>query len=132
MANTITKTTLIDGPRNLVQLINIDGDASGNETNTVLVDRSTFVPTDGTELVVEKIEGLLSGFTAVLSFDATTDLPFVMFPNGDWFCHDWTAIGGISSNKAGAGANGDILLTTTGLETDATDAATFILHMRKA
>ena len=128
MANTITKTTLLDGPRHLVQLINISGDASGDETNTVLVDRSAFAPTDGTELVVEKVEGLLSGFTAALSFDATADLTFVRLPDGDWFRHDWCDIGGVSSNKAGAGANGDILLTTSGL---ASESGTFILHMRK-
>lgn len=130
MANTITKTTLVDGPRNLVRLINILGDASGEETNNVLIDRSDFAPTDGTELVVTKIEGLLTGFSAALSFEATADLVFCRLPDGDWFCHDWTAIGGISSNKAGAGANGDILLSTTGLAAGA-DVATFILHMRK-
>lgn len=132
MANTITKTTLLDGPRNLVQLINIAGEAAGtDETNTVLVDRSAFVPTDGTELVVERIEGLLTGFSAALSFEATADLVFARLPDGDWFSHCWEEWGGVSSNKAGAGANGDILLSTTGL-TAAADVATFILHMRKA
>lgn len=129
MANTITKTTLIDGPRNLVQLINIVGDGSGEESNTLLVDRSGFTPTDGTELVVEKIEGYLSAFTAALSFDATTDLVFARLP-ADWFCYDWQKIGGVSSNKAGTGSNGDILLTTSSLGSG--DAATFYLHMRKA
>lgn len=130
MPNTITRTTLHDGPRNLVQLINIVGDGSGEENGTVLVDRSAFAPTDGTELVVEKIEGLLTGFTAVLRFDATTDLIFVRLPDGDWFCHDWERIGGISSNKAGTGANGDIQIVTSSLGNG--DAATFVLHMRKA
>jgi len=129
MANTITKTTLHDGPRNLVQLINILGDGSGEETNTVLVDRSAFAPTAGTELVVEKIEGYLSNFTAALSFDATADLAFARLP-ADWFCYDWKEIGGVSSNMAGAGANGDILLNTSSLGNG--DAATFYLHMRKA
>lgn len=130
MSNTITKTTLVDGPRNLIQLINIVGDGSGEESATVLVDRSALVPTDGTELVVEKIEGLLSGFSASLIFDASTDLTFVRLPDGDWFCHDWCSVGGVSSNKAGAGANGDILITTSSLGSG--DAATFYLHMRKA
>jgi hypothetical protein len=132
MANVITKTTLLDGPRNLIVLVTIDGDASGNETNTLLINRSDYAPTDGTEIVVEKIEGLLSGFSATLSFDATADLPFAMLPDGDWFCYDWERIGGVSSNKAGAGSNGDILLTTAGLDAGATDSATFYLHMRKA
>lgn len=129
MANTITKTTLADGARNLVQLINILGDGSGDETGAVLVDRSAFAPTDGVELVVTKIEGLLISHTASLRFDATADLTFVRLPSDDWFCHDWEKIGGISSNRAGAGAIGDILLATTGLGNG--DAGTFILHMRK-
>lgn len=130
MANTITATTLHDGPRNLVQLINIVGDGSGEETNTVLVDRSAFAPTDGTEIVVERIEGLVTAFTIALSFDATTDLIFARLPDGDLFCHDWRDFGGVSSNKAGAGANGDILLTTSSLGSG--DSATFLLAMRKA
>lgn len=129
MANTITATTLLDGERNLVQLINIVGDGSGEETDAVLVDRSAFAPTGETELVVEKIEGLASGFTATLEFQADTDLVFLRIPDGDWFCHDWKCIGGVSSNKAGAGANGDILLTTSSLGNG--DSATFYLHMRK-
>lgn len=129
MPNTITKTTLHDGPRNLVQLINIVGDGSGEETNLLLVDRSAFVPTDGTELVVEKIEGQLNAFTAALIFDASTDLVFARLP-ADWFCYDWEKIGGVSSNKAGTGANGDILITTSSLGNG--DTATFYLHMRKS
>jgi hypothetical protein len=129
MANTVTATTLVNGQRNLIQVINIVGDGSGEESASVLVDRSTFTP-DGTELVVEKIEGLLTGFSASLLFDATDDLVFARLPDGDWFCHDWEKIGGVSSNKAGAGATGDILLTTSSLGNG--DAATFYLHMRKA
>lgn len=130
MSNTITKTTIHDGPRNLVQLINIVGDGSGEETNTVLVDRSAFSPAEGTEIVVEKIEGKLTAFTASLIFDASTDLVFVRLAADEWFSYDWEKIGGVSSNKAGTGANGDILLTTGSLGSG--DAGTFYLHMRKA
>lgn len=131
MANVITRTVLHDGPRNLILLINIDGDASGEEVATVLVDRQTYAPIDGTELVVEKVQGMLRGFVATLLFDATADLAFVHLPDTEMFDFDWEDIGGVSSNKAGAGATGDILITTTGLATDAADAATFILQMRK-
>lgn len=129
MANTITKTTLVDGPLHLVQLINIQGDGSGDETNTLLVDRSAFVPADKTKLIVDKIEGLLSGFSARLIFDATADLIFAQLPDGHSVEYDWSMIGGISSNKAGAGANGDVLLTTSGL---GSEFGTFVMHMRKA
>lgn len=129
MANTITATTLVNGERNIVVLVNLASDGStGDVSNGVLIDRSAYG--DGTETVVTKIEGLASGFTAALSFDATADLTFVRLPDGDWFEHEWECFGGVSSNKAGAGANGDILLTTTGF-TATSDVATFIIHMRK-
>jgi hypothetical protein len=112
-------------------LVNIDGDASGNETNTLLIDRSDYAPTDSAETVVTRIEGQLKGFSAILSFEADTDLPFAQLPADDQFCYDWRTAGGISSNKAGAGANGDILITTSGLDAGADDAATFTIYMTK-
>ena len=131
MANLVQTTVLLDGPRNLVLLVNLASDnASGELTNVLLVDRSNFVPTDGLELAVEKVSGSMSGFTATLSFDATADLAFCLLPNGDWFDHNWTEFGGISSNKSGAGANGDILISTAGF-TATGDVATFLLAMRK-
>ncbi len=128
MANTITKTTVVNGEVNLVQIINISGDGSGEETNLLLVDRSTFAPTSGTAVIVDKIEGYLSGFSASLIFDASTDLIFARLP-ADYFCYDWRCFGGIHSGKAGAGANGDILISTASLGSG--DAGTFYLHMRK-
>jgi hypothetical protein len=130
MANTISKTTIEDGPRNLVQLVNIVGDGSGDESSTLLVDRSAFTPTTGTKTVVDRIEGHLSGFTAALSFDASADLTVARLPDGHPFEFDWKRVGGVASTKAGTGANGDILITTTSL--GASDGGTFTLFMRKS
>jgi len=129
MANTITVTTLVDGPVNLIQLVNIVGDGSGEETATILVDRSAYAPTDGTKLTLEKVEGLLTAFTAKLLFDATADLTVVSLPADEMFCYDFRCFGGVSSSKAGAGYTGDLLITTASL--GAADAGTFVLHMRK-
>ncbi len=129
MANTITKTTIIDGIRNLVIMLNISGDGSGDETNTLIMDRSTFAPTDGTEIVIEKVAGNLNGFTAALSFVATTDLIFASCP-ATWFEYDWKCFGGVSSNKSGAGTNGDILLTTVGLGSG--KKGTIMIEMKKS
>lgn len=128
MSNTITKTTLADGRRNLVVLVNIVGDGSGEESDTVLIDRSAYAPTDGTELVVQKIEGYGSGVTATLEFHATSDMVLARLP-ADLFCYDWERVGGVSSNKAGAGANGDLKITTSSLGNG--DFLTFTLFMRK-
>jgi len=129
MAASFTSTVLEDGPRNLILLINIVGDGLGELTNALLVDRSTFAPTDGTKSRVDKVEGNLDGFSATLSFDATADLVFAALPADDLFSYDWWEEGGISSNKAGAGANGDILLTTVG--TAANERGTFTIWIRK-
>lgn len=130
MANTITKTTILDGPRHLVVLVNIAGDASGDETGTIIVDRSTFVPTDGTEVVFEQVFGQLFGFTARILADATTDLVICQLPDGQPFGYDFRCFGGISSNKAGAGVTGDVLITTTGL--GASEFGTIVLMLRKS
>jgi hypothetical protein len=129
MANTVTVTKLLDGPRNLHLLVNIAGDGSGEETNRLLVDRSAYAPVDGTKLVVEKIDGHLTGFSARLSFDATADLEIAQLPDGEKFEYCFEKSGGIASSKAGAGANGDILLTTASLGNG--DRGTFTLCLRK-
>lgn len=130
MANTITTTTLLDGARYLAVLVSIVGDGSGDESNTKIVDRSAFAPTSGTETVVEKINGHLSGFTARLSFDASTDLIFASLPDGNSAKYNFCGVGGLSSNASGAGSIGDVLLTTVGLGSG--EHGTFLLQMRKA
>lgn len=130
MANTITKTVLIDGRRNIVVHVNVVGDGSGDEAGSLLIDRSTFDPIDGTELVVDRIQGHLTGFSARLLFDATTDLEIAQLPDGQPHRYSWCDAGGFSSNKSGPGANGDILIATTGL--GAGERGTFTLFMRKA
>lgn len=129
MANTITKTTLLDGPRNLHVHVTVVGDGSGEETGTLLIDRSAYAPAAKTKLTVVGIDGHMTGFSARLLFDATTDLEIVQLPDGERFRYCFAKSGGIASTKAGAGANGDILITTAGLGNG--DRGTFTLRMRK-
>lgn len=129
MANTITKTVLEDGARNLNVLVNIIGDGSGDEAATILIDRSVYADTAGLKLAVERVQGLIAGFTAQLLFDATTDLLIAQLPDGEPFDFDWCKTGGIASPKAGAAYTGDLLITTTGLGNG--DKGTFTLFMRK-
>lgn len=129
MANTITKTTLIDSHRNLVVHVSILGDGSGDETVASLIDRSAF-STDGTETVIKKVCGHLAGFSGRVIFDATADLDVCNMPDGDYFCFDWDCCGGISSNKAGAGSVGDVILATSGLGNG--ERGTFTIFARKS
>lgn len=129
MPNTITKTILEQGERNLSVLVNIVGDGSGDYAAAVLIDRSDYPDATGLKLVVNRVQGLIGGFSALLLFDATTDLPIAALPDAEPFNFDWHKVGGVASSKAGAGYNGDILITTTGLGSG--DRGTFTLSMRK-
>lgn len=129
MANSIIKTVLADGLRNLVLLVTITGDGSGDETNTALVTRSSFADTTGTKLVLNRVQGALAGFTAQLIFDATTKLAIAKLPDGQSFNYDWHEIDGIAASKAGAGNTGNLLITTSGLGSG--ESGTFTLFMRK-
>jgi hypothetical protein len=126
----ITKQTILDGSKNLVVKIHIEGDVGGDETDTVLIDASSYSPIfDGGRVM--GIHSALVGFTAHLDWDATTNIPLLDIPdyeynlNGEqigWF-------GGIPNN-AGAGKTGDILISTTGL--GAGDHGMIILELAKS
>lgn len=131
MANTITKRTLVDGPRNLVVNMVLQSDGS-EETDYVLIDASAYSPTFE-DCAVMKVEySIVATATTAypvvtLEWEASTDVPFATFgANND--CLDWCDVGGISNN-AGTGKNGDINLTTTGLA--AGDAITLTIYVKK-
>ena len=109
MANVITRRTLVDSERNLVVNCQIDADATGAETVT-LIDVSTYAGflSGGywDSVKVNKVEASLSGFSAVLAWNATTDVPFANLADGDTE-FDWRPAGGMVNNKA-TGYNGDI------------------------
>ena len=126
MANTITKQTLIDGDRNLVVHIHIDGDGSGEETDTVLIDASTYAPAFTNSKLI-RVEATLNGFTIDLNWDATTNIPLISIPDYD-FNVDFSRYGGITNNT-GVGKTGDVVFTTTGL--GATDHGFMILEFKK-
>ena len=129
MANSITKQTIIDGSKNLVVKIHIEGDGSGEETNTVLIDASSYSPAFTDETLVG-IHATLSGFTADLHWDATANVPLINIPDFEYNLNGkqigW--FGGLPNN-AGAGKTGDILMTTIGL--GANDHGTIILEIKK-
>jgi hypothetical protein len=130
MSNTVTLRTLIDGQKEAVVLayLKCDG-ASGELTDSVIVDVSTFSPAPSKVTVLE-IWANIVGFDAILEFDATTDVPFWKLPgspNQAHFCFE--SFGGIKDNS-GTGTTGDIILTTAGF-TAATDEGTIIIRVRK-
>lgn len=130
MANTITKQTILDGTKNLVIKINITGDGTGEETDLVLIDASTYSPAfTGGSLI--GIHSTLVGFTAKLKWDATANVECISIPDYEYNLNGsqigW--FGGLPNN-AGAGKTGDMLITTIGL--GAADHGTIVLELEKS
>lgn len=113
MANTITKTVINDGPKNHIVEVRIIGDGSGEETAASLIDVSATSEAP-TGVVLEKIYWSLTGFSATLKWDATTDTVAFECVEGTGGI-DMSVIGGPIRNTAGDGKTGDLLLATTGL-----------------
>lgn len=113
MANTFTTQTLVDGERNAIIHAYMASDGvAGELTDQVLVDVSALSGAPST-VKVRKITCNLTGFSAVLEFDATADVTFATLPDGSDAEFDYSQFGGIQNN-AGAGVTGDITISTTG------------------
>jgi len=126
-ANVITKQTIIDGSRKLVVKIHLDGHGvGGDEVNTVIVDASAYTP-PAIDMKIVKIQSNLAGFVAHLIWNATANVDAFTLDSGE-SSHDFSCFGGLINN-AGAGKNGDILLSTVGV--GATDEGTIILTLEK-
>lgn len=126
MVNTVTKQTLIDGERNLVVKVQISGDGSGEETNTNLIDISTYNLPNAT-CKINRIKAMLVGFSMQLIWDADTDVKAQDVRAGENEM-DFKKWGGLINN-AGVGVTGDILFTTLGLGSG--DEGTITLEMVK-
>jgi hypothetical protein len=126
MANTVTQRTLVGSgsDKNIVRLIHILSDGT-EESDLVVYDNSAFVAdvTKG-----RLVEVLVSGSDCVarLEWDQTTDSPAFAFnpANGGHWCFE--KFGGIS-NPGGTGATGDLVLTTSSL--DSGDELTLIIKI---
>lgn len=124
MVNTVTSQTLLDDNRFLNVKINVVGDGSGEETNTVAIDASAFNTSD---IKITQLHSSLTGFSVKLLWDATANVDACSIAEGEQD-QDFRSFGGLINN-AGAGKTGDILFTTTGL--GAGDEGHFILRLRK-
>ena len=130
MANSIVKQTIVDGSKWLIVKIHIEGDGTGDEADTVLIDASTYNPVFTNESLVG-LHANLTGFTCDLLWDATANVAITNIPDYEV---NWSEdelpnkMGGVPNN-AGAGKTGDILITTVGL--GAGDHGTIVLKIKK-
>lgn len=130
MVNTITTTTVLDNEDKTIVKVDILGDGSGDETNTLIYDVTNYKnPTIYTKL--NKVWGDVSLFLAKLLWDATANKPLInigsAFTSSPHYI-DYCYFGGIINN-GGTGQTGNILLTTLNLAAD--EAGYFILEVGK-
>jgi len=126
MPNTVTQRTIMGAgsDRNIIRLIHIVSDGS-EESDLVVYDNSAFIG-NVSKGSLKKV--MLSGSDCVvrLEWDQSTDSPaFAGNPanGGEW---DFERFGGIS-NPGGTGATGDLVLTTSAL--DSGDEVFIIIHV---
>ena len=113
MANTVTRTILENGNRNAVVLFTIVGDGSGEANAAIVLDYSDITPEPGA-YYVKSVQAGTAGCSGRLSFDATTDVPFLTLGADVWTKFNAERTAGVR-NIAGAGETGDIVLDTVGL-----------------
>ena len=119
--------TLVDGKKNIVIQGDIDGGGAGGElTDAVFYDASTFANGDAVKL--KKIWASLGDFQVELEWDQTTDAALWTLNAGE-VDHDFSAIGGIP-HPGGAGATGDIVITTLGVA--ASERGSIILWLQRS
>jgi hypothetical protein len=129
MAATATQQVIVNSSRNLVLKYTIAG-TTGDISDSVLVDISALDSTLGVNgLTLLKAKAALTGFSAKLMWNATTNIDIVEFPTDEPFEQDYSEFGGIKNN-AGTGADGDVLITTTGY-TASGDGGHIYLWFRK-
>ena len=98
MVNTITKQTLLDGERNLKVKITIEGDGSGDESDTNLIDVSSYNTNSFgqacSEVRLDCITGYLLGFNLSVLWDATANTILMAAENGE-FGYNYKKSGGL-------------------------------------
>jgi hypothetical protein len=126
MANTVTQTTLVGSGSDKVisRRIHIVSDGT-EESDLVIYDNSTLI-NDASKGRVRKIEAYGSSCQLLFEWDQTTDAPIAALDPANSPCLDFIKTGG-GENPNGTGATGDVLLTTTNL--DSGDVVTIFIEV---
>ena len=129
MAAVATQQIIANGPRNLVLKYTIAG-TTGDLTASKMVDISALDAALGVNgLTLMSAQWALTGCSANLLWDATTDVPIIECSAGEG-SQDYSKFGGIKNNAAAANATGDVMITTTGY-TGSGDGGHIYLWFRK-
>ncbi len=129
MPNTVTQRTVYGDAttREVVRLITIVSDGS-EESDLVIYDNSALVADVTKGSVMEIAVSGSSGCQLLFEWDQTTDSPIAALDPGASPHMDFRCFGGIY-NPGGTGATGDVVLTTTNL--DSGDVVTILIMVRQ-
>jgi hypothetical protein len=124
-------TRILDGPRNVVLHVFVQGDALGDLSEELILDPADLDPAlpERPGLTLNRIQYDLVGFDAVLAFEELLSNRPVWSMTGDQYADvDFSAYGGIKDRSTPDGS-GRLMLTTSGL--DDGESGTLILMLRK-
>ena len=133
MANHVTVTTLLDGPRHTILQIYLENDGfSGELANEVLYDINKDVDFDKkVKLTVEELLFHFAGFDATLSFDTglITKQSIWVLPEGAANHVDFRPFGGFK-DRTGLDGTGQLLMNTIGF-TNTNARGSILIKLRK-
>jgi hypothetical protein len=135
MANKVSITKLLDGPRSAVFHVFIESDgASGELNDEVLIDPATsFDPalSASPSITIAELWYDFSGFDAKLEFDyLLSDTPVWTLSAGNGVHMDFGCFGGLKDRSNALDGTGKLTITTNGL-TALGDNGTLIIKVRK-
>ena len=133
MANTVTVTKLLDGPRNVIHHVYIKSDGtSGDLDSVVIVDPVVLGMTGEAVFTLDDVTWGFNGFSASLMFDVfpgDDTLIWVLPVNAGNYV-DFKKYGGLRDRSNSLDGTGKLLLSTTGLQ-DVGDEGSLVIKLRK-
>jgi len=111
MANIVAIQELVNGPRNYVIKLDIEGDGS-SDIDEPLVEVGSL---NCTEVRLDAITGHVDGFDLNLEWDGTTKAPLFAIPNSLTSPLNYKWADGLINPKV-ANYTGDVRMTSSGLE----------------
>lgn len=129
---TLATQTIQDGERNVVIRGTITSADTTNLNGNTLVDVSGLsgFGVDWTEVKVIKFQGAATGMAIDLEWNATANVLIGTVPEQSEVNRCYKHFGGLTNN-AGAGKNGDILISTTGVGAGDTGEVTLTLRKHR-
>lgn len=132
MANTVSITTLLDGPKHAIVHVYLKCDGlEGEVVDHLIFDPATLFPPQNPvpKFVIEQIWHDLSGFGVRLEYNSIPDTPIWTCGEGE-SCHmDFREFGGLK-DRSGLDGSGGLQITTFGFD-NAIKQGTMVVKIRK-